>query len=209
MPFVVSPRCAGRDSGQAVEEVMGIVMANSVRAKHLGRDIMATFRNIAGGEIKEYTRLLAESRGWHGGRRVRDSRLRHGRQAGLMSLLRSPCIILPGFVADDGYPLFLTGDTGMNSCRALPACALSMPRVLAMSAARDLGRTAAAAPPGPAGWCPPLLLVTVGSTDAVGRIIPTNRPSSVTRPFLSRDTLNKSGGVWHSSMPHGRQRCLG
>ena len=37
-------------------------MANSVRAKHLGRDIMATSRNIAGGEIKEYTRLLAESR---------------------------------------------------------------------------------------------------------------------------------------------------
>ena len=48
--------------GRQVEEVMGIVMANSVRAKHLGRDIMATFRNIAGGEIKEYTRLLAESR---------------------------------------------------------------------------------------------------------------------------------------------------
>jgi uncharacterized protein YbjQ (UPF0145 family) len=37
-------------------------MANSVRAKHLGRDIMAGFRNIAGGEITEYTKLLAESR---------------------------------------------------------------------------------------------------------------------------------------------------
>ncbi len=48
--------------GQQVEEVMGMVMANSVRAKHLGRDIMAGFRNIAGGEITEYTKLLAESR---------------------------------------------------------------------------------------------------------------------------------------------------
>ena len=44
--------------GREIEEVLGIVMANSVRAKHLGRDIMAGFRNIAGGEIK----LLAESR---------------------------------------------------------------------------------------------------------------------------------------------------
>ena len=48
--------------GRRVDEVMGMVMANSVRAKHLGRDIMAGFRNIAGGEIKEYTKLMAESR---------------------------------------------------------------------------------------------------------------------------------------------------
>ena len=48
--------------GRQIEEVLGIVMANSVRAKHLGRDIMAGFRNIAGGEITEYTKLLAESR---------------------------------------------------------------------------------------------------------------------------------------------------
>ena len=53
---------AGEIPGRQVEEVMGIVMANSVCAKHLGRDIMATFRNIAGGEIREYTKLLAESR---------------------------------------------------------------------------------------------------------------------------------------------------
>ena len=48
--------------GRRVDEVLGMVMANSVRAKHLGRDIMAGFRNIAGGEIKEYTKLMAESR---------------------------------------------------------------------------------------------------------------------------------------------------
>ena len=48
--------------GVEVEEVLGVVMANSVRAKHLGRDIMAGFRNIAGGEITEYTKLMAESR---------------------------------------------------------------------------------------------------------------------------------------------------
>ena len=48
--------------GKRIEEVLGVVMANTVRAKHLGRDIMAGFRNIAGGEITEYTKLMAESR---------------------------------------------------------------------------------------------------------------------------------------------------
>jgi uncharacterized protein YbjQ (UPF0145 family) len=37
-------------------------MANSVRARHVGRDIMAALRNLAGGEIHEYTKLLADSR---------------------------------------------------------------------------------------------------------------------------------------------------
>ena len=49
-------------SGRQIDEVLGMVTANSVRAKHLGRDIMAGFRNIAGGEITEYTKLMAESR---------------------------------------------------------------------------------------------------------------------------------------------------
>ena len=48
--------------GRAVKEVLGLVMANSVRARHVGRDIMAGLRNLAGGEIHEYTKLLAESR---------------------------------------------------------------------------------------------------------------------------------------------------
>lgn len=48
--------------GRTIQQVLGMVMANSVRARHIGRDIMAGLRNIAGGEIHEYTRLLAESR---------------------------------------------------------------------------------------------------------------------------------------------------
>ena len=48
--------------GWRITEALGIVMANSVRGRHLGRDVMAGFRNIAGGEITEYTELLAESR---------------------------------------------------------------------------------------------------------------------------------------------------
>ena len=45
-----------------IKEVLGIVNASTVRARHLGRDIMAGFRTIVGGEVQEYTRLLAEAR---------------------------------------------------------------------------------------------------------------------------------------------------
>ncbi len=43
-------------------EVIGLVKGNVVRAKHIGRDLMAGLKNLAGGEIKSYTDLLAESR---------------------------------------------------------------------------------------------------------------------------------------------------
>lgn len=48
--------------GQTIEQVLGLVRGNTVRARHLGRDIIAGLRNIVGGEIEEYTRLLSEAR---------------------------------------------------------------------------------------------------------------------------------------------------
>jgi uncharacterized protein YbjQ (UPF0145 family) len=48
--------------GHEVVKVVGLVRGNSVRARHVGRDILAAFRNLAGGEISDYTKLLAESR---------------------------------------------------------------------------------------------------------------------------------------------------
>ena len=45
-----------------IVETLGIVRGNTVRARHAGKDILAGFRNIVGGEIDEYTKLLAESR---------------------------------------------------------------------------------------------------------------------------------------------------
>ena len=45
-----------------IVETLGIVRGNTVRARHAGKDILAGFRNIVGGEIEEYTKLLAESR---------------------------------------------------------------------------------------------------------------------------------------------------
>lgn len=49
-------------AGREITEVLGVVQGNSVRARHVGRDIMAGLKNLVGGEIKEYGRLQAESR---------------------------------------------------------------------------------------------------------------------------------------------------
>ena len=49
-------------SGKKVVKTIGLVKGNTVRARHVGRDIGAALRGIVGGEIKEYTKLIAESR---------------------------------------------------------------------------------------------------------------------------------------------------
>lgn len=48
--------------GYRITGVLGIVQGNTVRAKHAGRDIAASFKNLVGGELKGYTELLTESR---------------------------------------------------------------------------------------------------------------------------------------------------
>ncbi len=48
--------------GKEVVEILGIVYGNTVRAKHLGKDILAGFRNLLGGEISEYSEMLTEAR---------------------------------------------------------------------------------------------------------------------------------------------------
>ncbi len=48
--------------GYRITEVLGLVRGNTVRARHIGRDILALFRNIVGGEVHEYRKLMAESR---------------------------------------------------------------------------------------------------------------------------------------------------
>ncbi len=48
--------------GQTIVEHYGLVQGSTIRAKHIGKDIMAGFKNIVGGELKGYTELLQESR---------------------------------------------------------------------------------------------------------------------------------------------------
>jgi uncharacterized protein YbjQ (UPF0145 family) len=49
-------------SGRRVVRTLGLVRGNTIRARHLGKDILAGLRNLVGGEIAEYTKMLAESR---------------------------------------------------------------------------------------------------------------------------------------------------
>lgn len=48
--------------GYTVKEIKGLVQGNTIRAKHLGRDIAAGFKNLVGGELHGYTELLTEAR---------------------------------------------------------------------------------------------------------------------------------------------------
>ena len=48
--------------GKDIAQVLGVARGSSVRARHIGNDIMATLKNIVGGEIEEYTKLQADSR---------------------------------------------------------------------------------------------------------------------------------------------------
>ncbi len=48
--------------GYEIEEILGVVFGNTVRSKHLGDDIAAAFKTLAGGEIKSYTEMLTEAR---------------------------------------------------------------------------------------------------------------------------------------------------
>jgi uncharacterized protein YbjQ (UPF0145 family) len=48
--------------GKRVIKTLGLVKGNTIRARHIGRDIMAMLRGIVGGEITDYTKMIAEAR---------------------------------------------------------------------------------------------------------------------------------------------------
>jgi len=58
MLYVTTDYIAGRE----ISESLGIVRGSTVRARNIGRDVFAGLKNIVGGEISEYTQLLAQSR---------------------------------------------------------------------------------------------------------------------------------------------------
>ena len=48
--------------GKRVVRTLGLARGNTIRARHLGKDILAVFRNLVGGEVSEYTKMMAEVR---------------------------------------------------------------------------------------------------------------------------------------------------
>lgn len=53
---------AENPSDHTIAETLGLVRGNVIRAKHIGTDIIAGLRNLVGGEVREYTKLMAEAR---------------------------------------------------------------------------------------------------------------------------------------------------
>ncbi len=62
-----------------ITETIGIVRGNTIRAKHIGTDIIAALRNLVGGEVGEYTKLMAEAR-----EQAYDRMVAHAESVGLM-----------------------------------------------------------------------------------------------------------------------------
>jgi uncharacterized protein YbjQ (UPF0145 family) len=48
--------------GHPTTATLGLVRGNTIRARHIGKDILAVFKNIVGGEIEEYTKMMGEAR---------------------------------------------------------------------------------------------------------------------------------------------------
>lgn len=48
--------------GARIAETLGLVRGNTIRTRHVGIDIVATLRNLVGGEVREYTKMMAEAR---------------------------------------------------------------------------------------------------------------------------------------------------
>ncbi len=53
---------SGQIESKKITKTIGLVKGSTIRARHLGKDIMAGFRGIVGGEITEYTKMMAEAR---------------------------------------------------------------------------------------------------------------------------------------------------
>jgi uncharacterized protein YbjQ (UPF0145 family) len=58
MIIVTTPDIAG----SRITDVLGLVRGSSIRSRHVGSDIIAMLRNLTGGEVREYTKMLAEAR---------------------------------------------------------------------------------------------------------------------------------------------------
>lgn len=59
--------------GKKIAETLGLVKGNVIRAKHIGKDVAAVLRHVVGGEIKEYTEMMDDSRNIAFERMIKDA----------------------------------------------------------------------------------------------------------------------------------------
>ena len=80
--------------GREVGHILGIVRGSTVRAKHIGSDIVASLRNLVGGEVKEYAQLLAAAREQAYDRMITEARL-----LGADAIVRSSAVLPSTYVS--------------------------------------------------------------------------------------------------------------
>ena len=73
-----------------IVETIGLVRGNTIRARHVGKDILASLRTIIGGEITEYTKMLAESREQAVDRMIADAKKNNANAIVAMRFTTSP-----------------------------------------------------------------------------------------------------------------------
>jgi len=78
--ILVSPSAAV--AGHRVVKTVGLVRGNTIRARHLGKDVLAGLKGLIGGEIEEYTKMMAESRD-----QAIDRMVAHARELGANAVL--------------------------------------------------------------------------------------------------------------------------
>ncbi len=78
--------------GKKIVKTLGLVRGNTIRARHIGRDIAAKFRNIVGGEVTEYTKLIAESREQALDRMVAEAEAKGGNAIIMVRFTTSECM---------------------------------------------------------------------------------------------------------------------
>ena len=69
-------------AGKSIKKTLGIARGNTIRARHIGKDILAGLKNVFGGEIEEYTKLMAEAR-----EQALDRMIEHARQMGANAIV--------------------------------------------------------------------------------------------------------------------------
>lgn len=70
--MIITP--AAEVAGFTVVKTLGLVRGNTIRARNVGRDILAILKNLVGGEIEEYTKMMAEARDQAIDRMIADAR---------------------------------------------------------------------------------------------------------------------------------------
>jgi uncharacterized protein YbjQ (UPF0145 family) len=113
--------------GYEILEVKGLVQGNTIRAKHLGRDITASLKNLVGGELTQYTELLTESR-----RQAVERMIEQARQLGadaVVNIRFTTSSIAAGAAELYAYgtAVTITGSSARTSGGASPASATAPP----------------------------------------------------------------------------------